>query len=80
MGDVVSPRAVTYSGTFHQWLTSGARLRRILPTICVHMCSVNSVSFHEAYGSSGRLSTWVVGASLIPHTSRGKYSISFGRL
>jgi hypothetical protein len=35
IGEVVSPRAVTYSGTFHQWLIRGSLARRILPTTCV---------------------------------------------
>jgi adenylate kinase len=30
--DVVNPRAVTYSGTFHQWLMIGSLAIRILPT------------------------------------------------
>src|ERR1700734_1987480 len=54
MRDVVSPRAVTYSGTFHQWFTSGVSASRTLPTTCVHMCSVSHVSFHSASGSAGQ--------------------------
>ena len=40
IGEVVRPRAVVTSVTCHQWLTTGASARRILPTTCVHMCSV----------------------------------------
>src|SRR5258708_3267217 len=52
--DVVSPRAVTYNGTFHQWFTTGVRRSRTLPTICVHMWSVTYVSFHELRGRAGQ--------------------------
>src|SRR2546425_3800711 len=52
--DVVSPRAVTYNGTFHQWFTTGVRRSRTLPTICVHMWSVAYVSFHELRGRAGQ--------------------------
>src|SRR5258706_14787472 len=55
MGEVVSPRAETYSVTFHQWLTSGVVFMRILPTICVHMCSVASVSCQSSRMSSGQV-------------------------
>jgi hypothetical protein len=48
MALVVRPRAQTYSGTCHQWLTAGVSVIRTLPTICVHMCSVSSVSFHSS--------------------------------
>ena len=40
MGEVVRPRALTYKGTFHQWLTLGVSASLTLPTIWVHMCSV----------------------------------------
>ena len=40
MLDVVSPRALGYSGTCHQWFTIGARASRTLPTTCVIMWSV----------------------------------------
>src|SRR6266550_9081460 len=55
MGEVVRPRAETYSVTFHQWLTSGVCFMRILPTICVHMCTVASVSCHSSRMSSGQM-------------------------
>ena len=54
MSEVVSPREVGYSGTFHQWFTSGVEARRIFPTTCVHMCSVARVSSQRARGSSGQ--------------------------
>src|SRR5438477_9674797 len=55
MGEVVNPRAETYSVTFHQWFTSGVCFMRILPTICVHMCTVASVSCHSSRMSSGQV-------------------------
>src|ERR1019366_1739079 len=45
MREVVRPRTLTYSGTFHQWFTSGVRRSRTLPTIWVHIWSVAQVSF-----------------------------------
>ena len=53
ISDVVSPRAVTYSGTFHQWFIIGVDAMRTLPTICVHSCSVSRVAPHSATGSAG---------------------------
>ena len=53
MSDVVSPRAVTYSGTFHQWFMTGVRSMRTLPTTWVHSCSVSRVGAHSATGSDG---------------------------
>src|SRR5206468_3833476 len=50
IGEVVSPREVTYSVTCQEWFVHGVRVRRILPTICVHMCRVIAVSFHSAKG------------------------------
>ena len=54
MGEVVSPLVVTYSVTFHQWLTTGVLAMRILPTICVHMWTVLRVSAHSSAGSAGQ--------------------------
>ena len=54
MGVVVSPRAVTYSATCHQWFSRGASASRVLPTICIHMCSVSCVSRHSASGRRGQ--------------------------
>src|ERR1041385_3223589 len=56
MGEVVSPRDVTYSGTCHQWLRYGASFSLIFPTICVHMCRVSRVSFQASSGSAGQAS------------------------
>src|SRR5579872_40130 len=56
MGEVVRPRADTYKGTFHQWLTSGVSVMRMCPTICIHMCSVSRVSCQAASGNSGQAS------------------------
>ena len=56
IGPVVSPRGLTYSVTCQEWLIHGVWAMRILPTICVHMCSVASVSFHGSYGRSGQRS------------------------
>src|SRR5277367_3878125 len=53
IADVPNPRAVTYSGTFHQWFCSGVSTIRVFPTICVHMCSVSAVSAHASHGNSG---------------------------
>src|SRR5580704_8790089 len=52
--DVVRPRALTYRGTFHQWLTKGVSARRILPTICVHRCNVARVSSQGSRGKDGQ--------------------------
>ena len=48
------PRAVTYSGTFHQWTCIGVRCIRTFPTIWVHMCNVWYVSCHSASGRAGQ--------------------------
>src|SRR5207247_8686470 len=56
IGEVVSPREVTYSVTCQEWFVHGLRVRRILPTICVHMCRVMAVSFHSAKGRDGQCS------------------------
>src|SRR6266576_1674156 len=56
IGEVVSPREVTYSVTCQEWFVHGVRVRRILPTICVHMCRVMAVSFHSAKGRDGQKS------------------------
>src|SRR5260370_36325051 len=53
IGDVPRPRAVTYSGTFHQWFCRGVRASRVLPTICVHICRVDAVASHSCHGSGG---------------------------
>src|SRR5216117_4110309 len=53
IGEVVSPREVTYSVTCQEWFVHGVRVKRILPTICVHMCRVLAVSFHSANGRDG---------------------------
>src|SRR2546427_10242278 len=53
IGEVVSPREVTYSVTCQEWFVHGVWVRRILPTICVHMCRVMAVSFHSANGREG---------------------------
>src|SRR6516162_6796613 len=57
MRDVVSPRALTYNGTFHQWLVRGVSASRTLPTIWVHMCSVAQLSFHDSSRNSGQHSS-----------------------
>ena len=54
IADVLSPRGVTYRGTFHQWFSSGVSAIRVLPTICVHMCSVSQVCSHSANGRAGQ--------------------------
>src|SRR6266513_5532841 len=56
IGEVVRPRAVTYSVTCQEWLVHGLSVKRILPTICVHMCRVMAVSFHSAKGRDGQKS------------------------
>ena len=60
ISDVVRPRAVTYSGTFHQWFISGVDAIRTLPTICVHSCNVSRVGAHSATGSAGHASSIVM--------------------
>ena len=37
MADVVNPLELTYKVVFPEWVMSGSRARRILPTICVHL-------------------------------------------
>src|SRR6266436_1960596 len=56
MGLVVRPLAVTYSVTCQEWLIQGLCVRRILPTICVHMCKVAQVSLHASRGRLGHVS------------------------
>src|SRR6516165_7454680 len=53
IGEVVRPRAVTYSVTCQEWLVHGLSVSRILPTIWVHMRGVSAVSFHSAKGRAG---------------------------
>ena len=53
--DVDSPRAVTYSGTFHQCDVLGVWARRTLPTIWVHSCNVSRVACHSATGNAGQM-------------------------
>src|SRR5580698_900261 len=59
MADVLNPRAVTYSGTFHQWFCSGVSASRVLPTICVHMCRVSAVSDQWLHSSSGHAASLI---------------------
>src|SRR6516164_11419075 len=54
MGEVVSPRALTWSGTCHQWFMYGLNANRTLPTIWVHMCSVARVGSQASSGSAGQ--------------------------
>ena len=53
--DVVKPRAVTYSGTFHQWFTVGVWAIRTLPTIWVHRWKVSRVSTQPETGIAGHV-------------------------
>ena len=39
----------------HQWFSGGARASLVLPTTCVHSCSVSRVSCQSATGSAGHL-------------------------
>src|ERR1051325_173072 len=55
IGDVPSPRAVTYSATCHQRFCIGARARRVLPAICSQRCSVVWVSAQSFNGSWGHI-------------------------
>ena len=54
MSEVVSPRAVTYSGTCHQWFSGGSSARRTLPTIWVHRCTASRVESQPASVRSGQ--------------------------
>src|ERR1700677_1929300 len=63
MAEVLRPRALTYSGTFHQWACSGLSARRTLPTICVHMCRVSAVADQSSQRSSGQSSLGLLGSS-----------------
>src|SRR5437763_11901619 len=65
MGEVVSPLVVTYSVTFHQWLTTGVLAMRTLPTICVHMCTVLRVPAHASSGSAGQTASSCVSPEVI---------------
>src|ERR671922_823979 len=68
MGVVVRPRALTYSGTCHQWFWVGASAIRVLPTICIHMCRVSRVSCHSANGRLGQVSGSSIRRSLLSIT------------
>src|SRR4051812_23877856 len=61
MSDVVRPRALTYSGTFHQWFSLGVFASRTLPTIWVQSCRVSRVADHSATGSDGHRPADVAG-------------------
>src|SRR5437773_1527735 len=74
MGVVVSPRAVTYSATCHQWFCLGASASRVLPTICIHMCSVSRVSRHSESGRLGHVMT-----RGYPDPLRSRISVARGR-
>src|SRR2546430_2186199 len=86
MGEVVRPRAVTYSATCQEWFSQGARASRILPMIWVHNCNVAQVSRHAAVGGSGHeaceallmLEPDVPGA-VVTRASFGRQSRSSGR-
>src|SRR5258708_7110316 len=54
MAEVLNPRALTYSATFHQCACIGLRASRTLPTIWVHMCRVEAVGCHADQSSSGQ--------------------------
>ncbi len=56
MSEVVRPRDDGYRVTFHQWLSGGSNASRILPTICVHMCTVACVSAHDEPFAEDKLS------------------------
>jgi hypothetical protein len=53
MAPVVNPRGLTYKVTCHQWLINGMFAKRILPTICVHMCRVSRVGVQSSTRSDG---------------------------
>src|ERR1700760_3354907 len=55
MAEVFRPRALTYRGTFHQCAWSGLSARRVLPTICVHICSVSAVACQSVHFSRGQM-------------------------
>src|SRR5262249_15342194 len=55
--EVVSPRAVTYSGTCQEWFVQGVWTSRTLPTTCVQRCSVAQVSRQSSKGSGGHTSS-----------------------
>ena len=57
IGEVVSPRAVTYRGTCQEWFVHGDWTSRTLPTTCVHRCSVAQVSRQSSKGSGGHTSS-----------------------
>src|SRR4051795_13712490 len=89
MSEVVSPTEFTYSVVCHQWFIGGASARRVLPTICVHMCSVSRVACQAATGSSGQSvlgpasSTGAVGAvgtGIGPASHRDRVTVPFHNL
>src|SRR3954470_3444437 len=73
ISEVVSPRAVTYSVEFHQWLRSGSFASRTLPTTCVYSFSVSRVSCHPATGIEGQRPILVAAMNLL---SRGAPSLA----
>src|SRR5262245_62406513 len=56
IGEVVSPRTVTYSVTCQEWFIQGPCASRTLPTICVQRCKVAHVSLHASSGRLGQAS------------------------
>src|SRR3954451_9051892 len=73
INDVVSPRGVTYSVTFHQWLVIGVDSIRTLPTICVHNCKVSRVPCHSASGSAGHTPSSLM-SIIMSHPNVGPHS------
>src|SRR3989441_10893980 len=68
MGEVPSPRAVTYRTTCHQWFCIGASASRVLPTICVQRCRVVWVVDHSSSVSRGHIVS-VLSMIYPPHTN-----------
>src|SRR3954462_6351393 len=60
MAFVVSPRALKCSAVSQKWFTFGFSFRLILPTICIHMCSVARVGSHSDRCNSGHFSDVLV--------------------
>src|SRR5215813_11098533 len=72
--DVVRPRGLTYNVTCHQWFSSGASASRVLPTICIHMCSVSCVSRHSASASPRGQASGTSTMVLLPHDATARRS------
>src|SRR5258705_177369 len=73
IGDVVSPRGVTYRVTCQEWFTQGLFASRTLPTICVHRCSVAARPTVPTLDGS-----WVQSDCFLLAPASARHFVSFG--